>query len=393
MNKTSIFINKAINKYGNEYDYSKVNYINSKTKIIIVCRLHGEFLQSPDNHLHNTGCNFCSINNKKSKLKKPNNKFIEESIEMHGQNYDYSKVNYINNRTKIIIICKIHGEFLQLPDNHLRGHGCVLCKFDKLSNTFKKTSEEFINESIKIHNSKYDYSKVNYINGKKKIIIICKKHGEFLQSPIKHLNNNGCRKCANEKASIRLAKDINIFIKEANVIYKNKYDYSNAIYINNRTKLKIICNIHGEFEQTPDNHFRYIGCAKCSRSRFSKSQIQWLEFLEKYYNINIQHMGNSNQEHRIKNTRWKADGYCKVNNTIYEFHGDFWHGNPKCYLETDKNNVSNKTMGYLYKKTLEREQKIKDLGYDLIVMWEYDWIKINKSITKLQQKFRQKKYK
>ncbi len=132
----------------------------------------------------------------------------------------------------------------------------------------------------------------------------------------------------------------------------------------------------------------YNGCIKCSNIGYSKPQIQWLEFLEKYYNINIQHMGNSNQEYKIKNTRWKADGYCKDTNTIYEFHGDFWHGNPKCYLETDKNNVSNKTMGYLYKKTLEREQKIKDLEYNLIVMWEYDWNKINKNITKLQQKIK-----
>ena len=99
-------------------------------------------------------------------------------------------------------------------------------------------------------------------------------------------------------------------------------------------------------------------------------------------------MGNSNQEYRIKNTKWKADGYCAETNTIFEFHGDFWHGNPKLYLETDKNNVSNKTMGYLYKKTLEREQKIKDLGYNLITMWEYDWTKINKSIKILQQKIK-----
>jgi G:T-mismatch repair DNA endonuclease (very short patch repair protein) len=382
------FIKKAVKIHAYKYDYSKVIYINAKTKVIIICKIHGEFLQRPDNHLHNTGCNYCSINNKKLKLKKTNEQFIKDAIKIHNNKYDYSKVEYINNNTKIIIICKIHGEFFQSPVSHLSNHGCSLCKFDNLSIIFKKTQEEFIKDAIKIHNYKYDYSKVEYINNNTKIIIICKIHHEFLQSPIKHLNTNGCPKCANELKSLKFKKDINIFIKESNILYKNKYDYSNSIYINNKTKIKIICDIHGEFEQTPSNHFRYVGCAKCSKSQFSKSQIKWLEFLEKYYNINIQHIGNSNQEHRIKNTRWKADGYCKETNTIYEFHGDYWHGNPKCYLATDKNNVSNKTMGYLYKKTLEREQKIKDIGYNLVVIWEYDWNKINKSVKKLQKPFR-----
>jgi len=389
MNKTDEFINKAIKIHGDKYDYSKVNYINAKNKIIIICKLHGYFTQIPSNHLNNAGCNACSIINKKLKFTKSNEQFIKEAIEVHGQKYDYSKVNYINIKSKITIICRIHDEFVQFPNNHLKGHGCALCKFDKLSIIHKKPTETFIQESINIHGQKYDYSKVNYINNKSKVIIICHIHGEFLQSPIKHLNHNGCRKCANEQSSLRLAKDIAVFVKEANIIYNNKYDYSNAIYINNRTKLKIICHIHGQFEQTPDNHFRYIGCAKCSRSQFSKVQLQWLEFLKIYYNINIQHAMNRG-EYKIPTTKWKADGYCTETNTIYEFHGDFWHGNPKLYLETDKNNVSNKTMGYLYKKTLEREQKIKDLGYNLIVMWEYDWTKINKSITKLQQKI--KKY-
>ena len=93
-------------------------------------------------------------------------------------------------------------------------------------------------------------------------------------------------------------------------------------------------------------------------------------------------------EFRIPTTRYLADGYCKETNTIYEFHGDYFHGNPKIYLEKDKNDVCNKTMGYLYKKTLEREQKIKELGFNLEVMWESNWNKINKSISILQKKYK-----
>ena len=140
-------------------------------------------------------------------------------------------------------------------------------------------------------------------------------------------------------------------------------------------------------------HLLGSGCSKCSNGiKFSKSQIKWLEFLEIYYNINIQHMGNSNQEYRIKNTKWKADGYCKKTNTIFKSIY-FWHGNPKIYKPDDMNNVSKRTMGTLYKRTINREQKIKELGYNLITIWESDWNKINKYISILQKKFRKCKSK
>ena len=317
--------------------------------------------------------------------------FIQKAIKVHGDKYDYSKVEYNNNRIGVVIICNKHDEikeFIQIPSNHLKGHGCKYCKKFKLSNTFKKTNNNFINECINKYGNLYDFSKVIYENNKKKVIIICNLHGEFTKSPCKFLSGEGCQQCSINKISNKFKKDINIFIKQANIVHNYKYDYTNINYINNRTKINIICSKHGTFEQTPDNHLKYIGCSKCVNNQFSKSQIKWLEFLEKYYNINIQHMGNSNQEFRIKNTKWKADGYCKETNTIYEFHGDYFHGNPKIYLEKDKNDVCNKTMGYLYKKTLEREQKIKELGFNLEVMWESNWNKINKSISILQKKYK-----
>jgi G:T-mismatch repair DNA endonuclease (very short patch repair protein) len=106
------------------------------------------------------------------------------------------------------------------------------------------------------------------------------------------------------------------------------------------------------------------------------------------YNIQIQHAENVG-EYIIKNTKFSADGYCKETNTIYEFHGDFWHGNPNLYDTNDINKRNDKTFGELYQKTLEREQQIIDYGYNLVVMWEHDWKKINKSIRTLQRKFKQ----
>ena len=130
-------------------------------------------------------------------MKNQNNnfiKFIENSKKSHGDEYDYSKVNYISARTQVEIICKKHGCFFQLPYNHIIGKGCKKCAIIKTSNKIKLSKEEFIERSIKKHKNKYDYSKVNYINLSKKIIIICPKHGEFYQLPNNHIKGHGCLK-------------------------------------------------------------------------------------------------------------------------------------------------------------------------------------------------------
>ena len=111
-----------------------------------------------------------------------------------------------------------------------------------------------------------------------------------------------------------------------------------------------------------------------------------MDFLSKFYNIHIRHALNDG-EYLIPNTKYKADGYCEETNTIYEFHGDFWHGNPKIYNEYEINKITNCSYKELYEKTLIRENKIKELGYNLITIWEQDWKKINKCIIIIQRKF------
>lgn len=188
-NKTICFISKAIKIHGDRYNYSNVNYINAKTKINIICKEHGMFEQTPSNHLCNYNCQKCAKNYKLDTLK-----FIEKAKQIHSNIYDYSKVNYINADTQIIIICKIHGEFIQIPDFHInRKCGCPKC-----SNNVKLDLLEFIDKSNQIHNNVYDYSKVEYINNRNPIIIICKTHGEFTQIPFVHILNHGCPSCVNK---------------------------------------------------------------------------------------------------------------------------------------------------------------------------------------------------
>jgi G:T-mismatch repair DNA endonuclease (very short patch repair protein) len=382
------FISKAIMEHGNRYDYSKVDYKGSKIEITIICTEHGEFSQQPSVHLSGCGCNTCGIITRSLLKKKTQEEFINKAINKNGDKYDYSKVNYTGNNDNIIIICKEHGEFKQTPQTHLSGSGCNKC--GKISSSLKQrsTTEDFVSKATIIHDNKFDYSKVNYINTKTKVIIICKIHGDFEQTPTEHLSGCGCYTCGRINTALKQKSSTEEFISKANIIHNNSYVYEKVNYNTAREKVIIICKTHGEFQQIPDSHLRGIGCPNC-RPNYSKKQIEWLNLLSKLNNINIQHAMNG-IEFTIPSTKYKADGYCENTNTIYEFHGDLWHGNPKLFKPNDTSYFGVK-YGKLYKKTLEREKLIKDLGYNLVVMWEYDWNKINKSVKILQRKFRNSK--
>ena len=387
--KTKIFIEKAIKKHNNKYNYDKVEYINTRTNIIIICKIHNEFLQNPYSHLNGHGCIKCSC---VGAPKLTTTIFIENAIKKHNNKYNYDKVEYINSKTNVIIICKIHGEFLQPPGRHCNGAGCLKCANINISKRLSSNTEEFIIKASNIHNNKYNYDKVEYINARTNIIIICKIHGKFLQTPSNHLKGHGCLKCANINTSKRMLSTTKEFIKKASAIHKYKFEYTKVKYINNSTNITIICKLHGDFLQKPHNHLAGDGCIKCSYNRFSKPQIQWLDLLSKLNDIQIQHAMNDG-EFKIPTTKYYADGYCKETNTIFEYHGDYWHGNPKKFDQDSINKTCNITHGELHEKTLKKEQIIKDLGYNLITMWESDWKNINKSIKILQKKYKMKNIK
>lgn len=119
--------------------------------------------------------------------------FVKKAIEVHGDKYDYSKVEYMGTHKNVCIICPMHGNFLQTPANHLNGRGCPKC-----GGNGKLTASEFIKRAREVHSDKYNYSKVEYVNSKKEVCIICPKHGKFLQRPSDHLNGRGCPKCGVE---------------------------------------------------------------------------------------------------------------------------------------------------------------------------------------------------
>ena len=376
------FIEKSNEIHNNFYDYSKVEYINSQTKVIITCKIHGDFEQVPNSHLQGCGCNKCAIIKRREARQFTLNEFIEKSNKIHNNFYDYSKVEYINSQTKVIITCKIHGDFEQVPSSHLQGCGCNNCSIIKRSDSQRFIISDFIKQSNNIHSSKYDYSKAEYTGANNDIIIICKFHGEFKQKPSKHINaKQGCIKCSGTYQFTTSE-----FITKSMRTHGNKYNYEKSNYMNTKTKVIITCYKCGDFEQNPSEHYNGANCPNCINSNYSKQSIAYLNFISKYNNIYIQHAENGS-EYRILNVG-KADGYCKENNTIYEYHGDFWHGNPKKHKHNCINKRNGKTFGELYQKTIEREQQIRDFGFNLITIWESDWIKLNKCVKILQRKFR-----
>lgn len=241
------FIEKANQIHNYKYDYSKSIYTGYDNELIINCSKHGEFVQTPNYHIHGGGCNKCF--KQKVRIKSRFNNFLIKAKKIHSNKYNYDKSIYKNSDIKIIITCKKHGDFEQAPRNHLMGAGCSKC--NKRSNI-----EQFIESARKIHGNKYDYSKSIYNGNRIKLSIICPKHGEFIQTPKHHLRGHGCPKCA------RLL-NFDKFIERSNKIHNNKYDYSKSIYDGIRNKIKIICPEHGEFEQCVDSHLNGVGCEKC----------------------------------------------------------------------------------------------------------------------------------
>ena len=295
---------------------------------------------------------------------------------IHGKKYDYSLVIYKNSTTKVSIICKKHQLiFKQQSRAHLARQGCWKCAGRKPNQHKALSTKEFIKRAIKIHKNKYNYSKTQYSNSRSKVNIICKKHNFlFKQRASAHLKGKGCPKCGLEKSTSPII-DKNEFIKRANKLHKFKYDYSDIHYQNYKTKVKICCkkcSAKGKrkwfFHQSPNTHLQGHGCYRCGNVR-NELERAWLK------SVNVPDTPENRQVTLkiSKNKHVIVDGFDKKTKTIYEFYGDYFHGNPKIYSPNDYNKLCKMTFGELYRKTKRKESLIKKAGYKLICMWESDF--------------------
>ena len=352
---TDEYIKKARSAHGNKYDYSNSIYNGCYEPIKIKCNVcHNHFTMKASNHINSkNGCNICN-----SPHKYTVEEFIEQAKSIHGEEFDYTKVSYINSKTKIVIRCKKHGDFLQTPNSHLRGTKCPTCK----SENRQLSTDEFITTARHKYGELYDYSRTKYINSKTKVEIICAKHGSFWQSPRSHLYENGCEKCHREHTRISfITRERNEeFIQRLQQKHGKKYDYSQVFLVDYKTKILIKCPHHGEFKQLPFQHLNGTDCPRC-KNTVSKKELAFLKLL----NIT---------ENQVKIGTFHVDGIDPTTNIIYEFLGDYWHGNPKIYEYNKFNKTTKTSFGELYDFCFNYKFNIlKNKGYTVKYIWENDW--------------------
>jgi len=182
--------------------------------------------------------------------------FVARARQAHGDRYDYCLSIYKNSRTPVIITCSRHGQFKQIPYNHLSGRNCKHCARNQ-----SRPAAETIRRFQAIHGDRYTYDAASLTDTKARIEATCKAHGPFLVSFYKHLQGAGCPRCTNHYQ--HEAK--NHFVRRARAIHGDKYRY--GLYVAAAKKMLIVCPTHGAFEQSPASHLAAHGCPGCANDR------------------------------------------------------------------------------------------------------------------------------
>jgi len=216
------FLKRSNKVHGGKFSYVDSSYRTASGKVSIICPVHGEFRQTAQKHLGGQGCPSCSprwtLYSKET--------FVEKSKEKHGDRFDYSKSNYINAKTKIEIICPIHGSFWQIPKSHfLNGYGCRKCSMKVVHDSQRRSQQDFLAKCKILHGDLYSYEKVDYKTARKKVIITCEKHGDFKITPDSHLTGRcGCPQCSSSFGENKVRN----FLKSVDAPFVEQHWFANC---------------------------------------------------------------------------------------------------------------------------------------------------------------------
>ncbi len=211
-------------------------------------------------------------------VRKTTKEFIREAKLVHGDRYDYSLADYHSRNHKIKIICKDHGEFEQLPYIHTKGHNCPKCSLKEQSKLFSYDFDMFYEKATNIHNNTYQYDRNSFTTLQDKMIITCKEHGDFSQTPTAHLRGQGCPECGRKKSWKSHKMTFNEFVKKSNKVHNNRYTYDENQWKSRKNKTTIYCEDHGNFQQYPADHLQGKGCPKCNSSKGELQIESWLKY-------------------------------------------------------------------------------------------------------------------
>jgi hypothetical protein len=239
-------------------------------------------------------------------------------------------------------------------------------EFAELQKTHSEECEHIISKTVKDSRTKLG------------LRVYCKECEEYFpQSAESHISGSGCIKCGWVRTALSKFSNTHAFVEKAKQIGHNNEmcDYSNTVYVSTREKVTIKCNkCNIEYPITPNNHLRGKGCPTCHHHT-SRAAREWLTYIQVQNDIILQTFDSEEGEYIIHGTRWKADGYEPHTNTIYEFHGDYWHGNPNIYNENEIHPINKKTFGDLFSDTMKRESILRNEGFNIITIWESEYYK------------------
>ena len=275
--------------------------------------------------------------------------FIEKATKIHNNIYDYSNVVYKTVDEKVEIICPIHGIFFQSPRIHLyKNGGCNACAIDRSKKTNTKTTNQFVQNAIKHHGTKYDYTNVNYVNATTPVEIICPIHGSFFQLPSSHTRGHGCKKCA-------VRKNTDWFLTRAEQVHGTDYNYPNIQYITGKHKIDITCPTHGTFSQIAESHLAGTGCPTCGMENHSFSSTAEQKITKMIEDLGFEVITN------IRSILFprEVDIYIPEKNIAIEYDGIFWHSE-----------LCGKDRYYHAKKT----EDCKAINIELIHIFESEWV-------------------
>ncbi|MGI0076475.1 MAG: DUF7487 domain-containing protein [Nitrosopumilaceae archaeon] len=381
LNTTEVFIAKATEKHKNKYGYTKIAYNGAHNKVIISCPIHGDFKQTPSGHIHGeAGCPRCgSIKQRQTMLKKYGvehpgqskeiqNKRKQTMLERYGVAYA-TQSSFFKEKTKQTNLEKYGVEHV-LQSNKIR-EKIKQTNIERYNVEYSLANKE-IREKIKQTNiERYN---VEFIAQSPKI------REKIKQTNIERYNVEHPFQSKAIQRKVKQTIHNNYGVKHLSqrhmtgvLLLLENYDWFYNEYIKQGKAANQIgdqLNISGS---TVGCYLKKHNIAIKLINGFSYKCIQWLETIMEKENIFIQHAQNIG-EYKIPNTKLRADGYCEKTNTIYEFHGDIWHGNPNIF-ERHKlcNPFSNLTADELHVQTLKREEFIRGLGYNLVTIWENEW--------------------
>lgn len=346
----------CVQKHGDAYNLDDVEYTSMKDYVFPSCKKHGKFKIRAFDFAYLRGCPHCGRDNKVKtpfKRKRMNMTFDEfktTAEQIHGHKYEYDESSFVNLKTKMNIICPIHGVFQQSPHSHLNGHGCNQCGVIKRSLAQTTTTEEFVEKCNKIHNGKYIYSQTNYTDCYNDVDIICPKHGLFSMAAYSHLQGHGCKQCAIEENALKMLKEQEEFIKEAKIKHPNENnDYSLVKYVGAKIPVEIVCPNGHHYFQMPNKHLIGHGCPKCAcyRSRGEREIEEFIKELGLEYETSNRTLLNGDE----------IDILIPSKKIAIEYNGLYWHSD--LFKSSD----------YHLKKSLQCEK----LGYKLIHIFEDEW--------------------